>query len=484
MVRIRKIHNEAKLIELMHKPEKKVILLMAKWSPLAVTIQKLFDFHAKKFLNCKFYYVDIEEFEEPKRFFDYTTIPIIKCIDKDGDLVVQQATTSNKKILKIVSELNDNGFENVNGKIDLRRFSKDPRQLEEFIKNRELNSEVIQEETEEDLESQEESESEEEREVSSSPVPRRENSDRERRRQRRREREKQNEFIDIQELDEEEESEKKSENESVDSQEKRRTMRRTLRESNVNRIGTPMSRSNVSIDMNSIKKSREKRKQRLQKEKLRDKKFERELKLENKRKSLEKEDEEDIIMDSESESENEEEKRQNGMSETIKTTKKHFTIEYTTEEEPRKPKKKKKKRFKRKLKDSEDFFDLGYSHLNRLTEKKKKTSELRKKPKYNPDEDSTKFVRRSNSSRSPSRSTSGRRRRNKDYSNPKSRSETRFTQRSGKSPKNYRNYETPWEKEKEKFSNYQQEYAEDSNEESNPSTSRTRRRRRQQRSKY
>ena len=157
-------------------------------------------------------------------------------------------------------------------------------------------------------------------------------------------------------------------------------MRRTLRESNVNRIGTPMSRSNVSIDMNSIKKSREKRKQRLQKEKLRDKKFERELKLENKRKSLEKEDEEDIIMDSESESENEEEKRQNGMSETIKTTKKHFTIEYTTEEEPRKPKKKKKKRFKRKLKDSEDFFDLGYSHLNRLTEKKKKPQNFEKNP--------------------------------------------------------------------------------------------------------
>ena len=134
---LRKIKEENQLIEVMHKPEKKVILLMARWSPLAVTIQKLLDFHSKKYPKCKFYYVDIDDFDRPKRFFDFSVIPVIKCVDSDGDLVSQKATTSKEKILDLIKDLDDDGFQDTTQKIDLRRFSKNPNDIQEFINSRE-----------------------------------------------------------------------------------------------------------------------------------------------------------------------------------------------------------------------------------------------------------------------------------------------------------------------------------------------------------
>lgn len=137
---LKRIKDENTLIDLMHRKEKKVILLMARWSPLAVTIQKLLDFHSKKYPETKFYYVDVDAFDRPKRFFDYTVVPIIKCIDSDGDLADQKTTTSNKKILALLAQFNDKGIENTGNKVDLRRFSKDPRELSAFLRSREKRS--------------------------------------------------------------------------------------------------------------------------------------------------------------------------------------------------------------------------------------------------------------------------------------------------------------------------------------------------------
>ena len=137
---LKRIKDENTLIDLMHRKEKKVILLMARWSPLAVTIQKLLDFHSKKYPETKFYYVDVDAFDRPKRFFDYTVIPIIKCIDSDGDLAEQKTTTSNKKILSLLADFNDKGIENTGNKVDLRRFSKDPREVSAFLRSREKRS--------------------------------------------------------------------------------------------------------------------------------------------------------------------------------------------------------------------------------------------------------------------------------------------------------------------------------------------------------
>jgi hypothetical protein len=439
MPRLRKIYDETTLIDLMHKPEKKVILLMAKWSPLAVTIQKLLDFHTKKFLNCKFYYVDIEEFPEPKRYFDYTVIPIIKCIDNDGDLVSQKATTSNKKILKLISELNDTGFDNAKAKIDFRRFSKDPKQLEEFIKNRELKEiEIIEEDYYEDTEEEEE---EEEKEIMMSGY------DTEKRKKRRRERELMSEFIDIKEA---------SEDEDV-----KRSIRKQLRESNVNKIVPPILKSKKSIDMDMIRKSREKRKKRLERDRQKEKKFERQIKLEEsaknsmkKQKRYEDEDEEDIIMDSDTESENETQRERSTKKQKrngYKSEKEDVSIDEESVENnfspgrnKRRKRKNRKREFTKKKSDSDDdgmnFFDAGFAHLDRVNKLRNEESELRKK-KRDSDSDAKLFVRRSKS-----RSMSGRKRK---FDDDKPKSTIRHRRQKRYSSQRKRN-DSPWEKERKR----------------------------------
>ena len=399
MVRVRKILEENSLIEKMHRPEKKVILLMAKWSPIAVTMKKLLAFHCKKFPDCKFYYVDIDEFEQPKRFFDYTTVPILKCIDKDGDLLNQKATSSNKKILKLLTDLNDNGFDKARGKIDLRRFSKDPKQLEEFIRNRKANPiEII----EEDYEAFEESE--EELEVrQSAPRPEMKFEDvyssDQRRRNRRRERNLQNKYMaQLDEQTEEEEDEQEEEKEESPDfdieqsrnrfdDERRMTLekvKRNARPSRGRRFKPAPTQSDVSLDLDSIIRSREKRRKRLEKERKREDKLDKMLKLDQKKRRKkpkpsneeQDDDEDDIIMDSDSESEREER--------DVRT---------------------KNGRWKRREEDPQDLLELGYEQYEEISSTIKKNSKIKKKKE-------TKIEKRYEIADDPQeRSTSRRRRR-------------------------------------------------------------------------
>jgi hypothetical protein len=463
MGRLRKIYEENTLIDKMHRPEKKVILLMAKWSPIAVTIQKLLDFHAKKFKNCKFYYVDIDEFDNPKRFFDFTTVPILKCIDKDGDLVSQKATASNKNILKLISDLNDHGFEKTRQKIDMRRFSKDPKEIEAFIKNREANPiEIIEEDYFEEFEDVEE----EDREVKARAPSRRSRSkgsnqephmqfedpftSEQIRKKRRRERKLQNERM-MNRRDGSEEGKKKIQKSQVSDfeEDRRRTMQKMIRKSR------PHSRSNldspnqsgISLDLNSIIKSREKRKKRLEKERKRENELEKMLKLDKTKserrrrrsqsRSPEKEDDEDdIIMDSETESENEyypSSPKKNKTS--IRKGNRHKGARNNSEKPKRSVKSGRWKRMREEREDQEDpnLLELGFARFEKIESKirtKKKKTTTKEVREVNDSDDEPGYKSRSKSARKPkrkersefdyldheakSRSTSRRRRRMKD----------------------------------------------------------------------